>query len=311
MSAWVKTDSGTALAEGLKQLPECGQVFCDWLDVTFNPSEDLSWLPPLLASAGATSPMSGRYTFTEGGVIKHQMSRRWQRLSISGAALAVLRGYQLFNELLALISQYPYKVTRIDAALDLAVDASPVVTRLWDVYKRGGVKLNVWNTLSTQSYFGTRFDGVLTGTFYAGNRRVNKVTARVYDKQHEVYERHKAEIGPRVRYELTVKTDQVTLRDVSDPTALFWHYINPSLLKAPDGVPLWSAGNPYAWEGEKMAPLSVQDRLHRVVYGTGDLNAAMAICGSSAGMFEYLVKLVRLRILERASRLPDWSSSYE
>lgn len=316
MTAWLPSNSGDATSGSVDagervQLPEVGVVFCDWLDLTFSPSEDLTWLSPLVASAGGVLADVGKYTFTQGGVIKHQIGKRWQRLSLSGNSLAVFRHYGLFGELLRSVSLHPHKVTRLDAAYDLAVDAAPLVMKLWDFYHSGGVNLNIWNTVKAQAYFNTRFDGVLTGTFYAGNRRVNKITARVYDKQNETFERTKCDIGSRIRYELTVKTDQVNLRDVSDPTAVFWHYVSPSLLKAPDNVPLWSPGNPFVWEGEKMPVLSAEDRLQRVVYGSGDLNAAMALCGDSLPMFELLLKLVRLRILGVSSKLDGWSPSYE
>lgn len=315
MTVWLSSalggdSSGSADAGERVQLPEVGLVFCDWLDVTFSPAEDLAWLAPLITSAGGLLEDSGRYTFSQGGTIKHQIGKRWQRLSLSGASLGVFRHYGLFGDLLRSVSLHPHKVTRLDAAYDLAVDAAPIVMKLWDFYHSGGVKLNIWNTVKAQAYFNTRFDDVLTGTFYAGNRRVNKITARVYDKQSETFERTKCDIGSRIRYELTVKTDQVNLRDVSDPTAVFWHYMSPALLKAPSDAPPWSPGNPFVWEGEKIPALSVEDRLYKVVYGVGDLNAAMAICGDSAAMFDLLLKLVRLRVLQRASKLPGWSPSY-
>lgn len=295
----------------LIQLPEEGHVFCDWLDTTFSPAEDLSWLPEFVSSAGGALKDSGKYVFLQGGVIKHQTGRRWQRLSFSGGALSVLRHFGLFDELLLRISAHSHKITRLDAALDLALDAAPIVGKLWGVYKGGTLRLNAWNSIPVDVQLGTRFDGVITGTFYAGNYRTQKITARVYDKQHELRVKRRAEIGPRVRYEITVKTDGPTLRDVSDPTSLFWHYASPSLLKAPDNVLSWSPGNPYVWQGSKIAPKSLEDRLKGVVYGSGDLNAAMALCGDSVAMFEYLRKLVSLRISDRASRLSGWIPSYD
>lgn len=316
MTAWVSPSGASPLsgdtvdAGGRKLLPDLGKVFCDWLDVTFSPSESLDWLQPLLTSAGAIDH-GGTFTFSGGGVIKHQTNTRWQRVSISGSALSALRDYGLFDDLLRSISQHPYKVTRIDAALDLGVDAAPVVRGLWERYQSEPLRLNLWNAVLPRRYEGFRFDGVVSGTFYAGSRKVNKISARVYDKQHEVYDRHKYDCGSRLRYELTVKTDQVTLRDVSDPASLFWHYASPALLDRPPGVPDWVPGNPYAWQGGSMTVLSDEDRLYKSVYHAGDLNAAIAICGDSVGLFEYLLKLVRLRILQRASSLPDWGVSYE
>lgn len=295
----------------LIQLPEEGVVFCDWLDTTFSPSEDLSWVSEFVSSAGGVLKDPGKYVFLQGGVIKHQTGKRWQRLSISGSALSVFRSFGLFDELLLRISAHSYKITRLDAAYDLCIDAAPIVLRLWDGYKGARLKLNAWNLIPVDVQLGTRFDGAITGTFYAGNYRVHKITARVYDKQHELRCKRRFETGPRIRYEITVKTDGPTLRDVSDPSALFWHYASPSLLKAPKDVPSWSPGNPYLWQGSQIAPKSLEDRLKGVVYGSGDLNAAIAICGDSLAMFEYLRKLVSLRISERASRLPGWSASYD
>lgn len=305
------SSSGAADVGELLPLPGEGVVFCDWLDATFGPSEDLSWLPVLISSAGGVLKDAGKYVFPQGGVIKHQTGKRWQRLSISGGSLAVFRHFGLFDELLRSVSQHPYKITRLDAAYDLCADAAPLVSRLWDVYKGGTLKLNVWNSLPVSAELGTRFDGVLSGTFYAGNYRTQKITARVYDKQHEVYCKRRLIVSPRVRYEVTVKTDQPNLRDVSDPSALFWHYASPSLLKAPPDVLPWSSGNPYVWQCSKIVPKSIEERLRGVVYGTGDLNSAMAICGDSIYMFEYLRKLVSLRISERASRLSGWKASYD
>lgn len=318
MSVWLKPDkdipsSGTALAGERSQLPEVGIVFCDWLSVTFEPTESLDWLDGFIRSIGGQSIDDGKYTTEGGGFIRRQIAKRWQSLSFSGSALAAIRSYGLFEDLLYHIAQQPHKVTRLDAAIDYALDAAPIVNRLWSAYQSGGVRLNVWNEITTRSFLSARFDGAITGTFYAGDRRVNKVTARVYDKQHQVYDLTKVDIGSRVRYELTVKTDQVNLRDVSQPSAVFWHYMNPALLKSPDDVDKWEPGNPYVWASrEGLKPvLSDEERLHRVVYVTGDLTAAIAMCGTSIHMFDMLLKLVRLRILGASSKLDGWRPSYD
>lgn len=309
----VEPSSGASYTVGEPStLPEFGKVFCDWLDVTFQPHEDVAvWLAPLVASVGGVLTDTGYYTLPGGGVIKHQIGKRWQRLSVSGNCLTVLRVFGLFDELLSCISRHPYKITRVDASLDLPEDGSLRVNSLYSLYKYSGVRLNPLNLLRVENRFNLRFDGVISGTVYVGNIRTCKVTARIYDKQNEVFCKHRIDIGSRLRVEITVRTDQVTLRDVSDPSAIFWHYAAPGLLPAPVDFPKWSPGNPYLWEPSKIVPLSIQDRLRRVIYDSGDLNAAMAICGDSIDMFSYLGKLVSLRLSERASRLPGWRPSYE
>lgn len=308
MSAWLspgKKKPPDDLPEPLEGSDSAnfGEVFCDWLDLTFDPSEDLQWLNPLIASIGGVGLDESCFKLSNGGTIKHQKNRRWQRLSLSGRALSAFRGFACFDELLSCIARQPYKITRLDAALDLSQDGSVVVSDLWFRYRASGVYLNALNAVNAGLVLGKRFDGADTGTFYAGDRRKNKIMARVYDKQHEIYERTKALVSPRTRYEVTVKTDQPTLRDVSQPAALFWHYASPSLLQAPDNVPAWSPGNPYVWEPSKIEPQSVEDRLHRAMYVSGDFNAAMSICGASVEAFEYLRKLCSLRISQRIDQL--------
>lgn len=280
-----------------------GEVFCDWLDLTFDPSEDLAWLNPLVASIGGVVLDDSSFKLSNGGTIKHHKNRRWQRLSLSGRSLASFREFGYYNELLSCISRQPYKITRLDAAYDVAVDGSFIVADLWSRYEATGVNLNVFNTIPAGLILNKRFDGVTTGSFYAGNRRKHRIMARVYDKQNEVFERTKTLITARTRYEVTVKTDQATLRDASEPAVIFWHYASPALLQAPENVPVWSAGNPYLWESSPIAPQSVEDLLYRVMYGSGDLNAAMRICGASVESFEYLRKLCSLLISQRVSRL--------
>lgn len=309
--AGIPSNSETVDAGECMQLPELGEVFCDWLSVTFQPSADLTWLDGFLTSIAAKMVSTGQYTTAGGGLVRHQTAKRWQSLSFSGGALGVIRSYGLLRDLLESISSYPHKVTRLDAAVDYPEDAAPIIDRLWSVYRSGGVRLNAWNEVPTKSYLSARFDGAISGTFYAGNRRTNKITARVYDKQQQIHEFHRVDIGHRVRYELTIRTDQVTLRDVAHPASVFWHYMSPALLPVPLGVSPWVAGNPFVWEGDKIAPKSIEDRIKGVIYGAGDLNAAMTLCGDSMAMFDYLRKLVSLRISERASKLPGWRASYE
>lgn len=299
MAQWVKNSPLPVSEGGFAELPHSPQVgvpFCDWLDVTFSPTESLSWVPSLVSSLGGSLVEVGFYQLPDGGVIKHQTGKRWQRLSISGSALSVFRAYGFMSELLAGIASHPHKVTRLDAAYDVAVDAAPVVAALWGKYRGAAseLRLNVFNSVSASAVLGQRFDGVETGTFYAGNRKRNSVTARVYDKQHQAFEKLRLLIAPRVRYEVTVRTDQPTLRDVLEPAALFWHYASPALLPAPADVPVWVPGNPYVWQSDSKAVLSVEDRVLRVLHGSGDLNAAKRLCGASLDALQFLAKVLVL-----------------
>jgi hypothetical protein len=49
-----------------------------------------------------------------------------------------------------------------------------------------------------------------------------------------------------------------SLRDVSDPTAIFWHYMGKTVLQTPEGVPKWSANWGGSWSMKVEKPLLYQ-----------------------------------------------------
>lgn len=224
-------------------------VICDWLDVTFPPDDHpLDSLTSFLNSLDfSVSPMSNDVSTVwltpSGGLLRIDESTRWVRVSASGSVTSYLRDVGAFDNYLALLSLGPYRITRLDCALDFAVDASPVVLGLQSRFPRNCPLLR--KAVGTSWVNSSRSDGAVTGTFYAGKRRTGSVTARVYDKQHQMLEVYGVTTGPLVRYEITVKRSlAVTLRDASLPAPLFYHVASPSLLPADNSVPAWHAGDP-------------------------------------------------------------------
>jgi hypothetical protein len=110
------------------------------------------------------------------------------------------------------------------------------------------------------SYLSSRrlSDGRLTGTVNIGGYRGTKVSARIYDKQAEALSRG-ITLPSTTRYELTVRKDMnPSLRDVSDPTAIFWHYMGNTVLKRPPDTPTWTSGWGGAWNMVFEKPLVYQ-----------------------------------------------------
>lgn len=222
-------------------------VFCDFLDVTYAPDDlPLFDLNACLLSLGfvvecfegggdygkrAYRPPEG------GGKVDVLRTKRFGRVSLSGAALAFLRASGGFLELLCLLGDRPHKVTRLDAALDLPRDGGAFVRSL---HRRYPSAVNLGRkALATSVLLAAGSDGKQTGTWYAGYRSAARVTARVYDKAWETFCKRGVVVDPTLRVEITVRKDfGATLRDAAEPAALFWSAASPAILPAPKVLPM-------------------------------------------------------------------------
>jgi hypothetical protein len=253
-----------------------GAVITDYL----NTSHPLGSFPfvrdavmPVLEEAGATPRTAEVFDLGMGGTVKIAESMRVGVVSLSGAALAHLRAQNLFGDYLAALAQEAHAVTILHAALDRRVDAPTHVQRLYRAARRGQVKL------SRKSLDPLRdidhwikpglADGRDTGTVYLGPPTA-RIRAAVYDKRDERLRAGAADPGPLLRHELRTKKVGATLRDAFDPTALFWHYMAPELLKRPTGVADWS---PHAegYELPAMRQYTPQERIQRIIDNSLDL----------------------------------------
>lgn len=244
------------------------EVFCDWLDITFN--ELMVSIPEfisLLLEYGFYSKFdsleTSRYVLDSpslrgsdhlSGVVNLSNTRGVVRLSLSGGAMEFLRLSGELNNFLGDISDFPHFITRLDAALDRVESGSSMIHRFKSLYPESCklTRKSVRTTFLTSQCP----DGKQSGTFYVGHRGSGSlVYSRVYDK---TLERMKDILkkptsfavnhylsNPVCRYEITVKGKRgdkrktPCLRDVSDPTSVFWNFASPALLKAPDGVSDW------------------------------------------------------------------------
>lgn len=249
-------------------------VFADWLSVTCSP--ELSFITgspdsgsdPLayvLDSFGGTihdfSRPGNLIYFVGKGTVKMQESKRFHSVSFSGAALSRIRELGKLDYLLSSLAAVPHSITRLDAALDTSQDGADVFSHYQDLYSRADRYPKLSRKTVMPSYISSRraSDGRSTGTINIGGIKNTKVSARIYDKQAEVLSKQSIHIPPTTRYELTVRKDMnPSLRDVSDPTAIFWHYMGNTVLKSPTNTPKWSKGWGGAWNMVCEKPLVYQ-----------------------------------------------------
>jgi hypothetical protein len=134
----------------------------------------------------------------------------------------------------------------IHASADFRVNSPPHVIRLAkDIGYSGRVRFTrKWvSPEHVRSQMGLSvLDHTETGTVYFNKRDRADVWARVYDKQNERLEKGFADPGPLVRLEIGLMSDVgATLRDASDPLALFLAYASQTLCTVDGVVPAWKS----------------------------------------------------------------------
>lgn len=283
------------------------QVITDALDVTFSP-EDFPYpdLNALLLSTGfkPTSTPAGGTPFYRTpcgrGTIKIDQRSRFARVSCSGAACHHLRKSEAWLDYLSILSGSPHCVTRIDAALDIAVDGADLVDSMRKMHP-SSVSLGR-KAIATSVILSVREDGRESGTWYAGYGSSAKATAKVYDKALQLLQRFGEVIPPRGRVEVTaIKGYGATLRDAAEPDAIFWHIASPALLQAPEGVPMWQPDTDGGWQTQRRELIPAEVLRNRVEH-SGELEAMIELAKSFQGGLEFFRHLVNKRITAAATQ---------
>ena len=220
-------------------------------------------------------------------------------IGCSGSVCAGLRLAGRFEAYLATIGTRPHRVTRVDASVDLPIDAAPVVAAVAAAGRRGELSLTrkAIQPSQIETHIGTRADGAESGTVYCGSKQAD-VRMVVYDKQHERMHRWKLpDTGRLTRYELRVRGGVgLSLRDAARPAPLFWHYASPCFLPAPSDAPEWHSGG-MGFELPRHEPPSAALRLRRRVQASADVASLLALADEVGPYgFQFLVtELRRLR----------------
>ncbi len=235
-------------------------VFCDWLDVTCKPDE--SFIPEIgkflafhsypLAFSKKTPRGTSTGYYIDSGVLVLEVSTKFHRASASGACIRVFEGLGLFRDYVNILGLVPHNVTRLDAAVDMYVDAPVFLRRLESAYPNDYFSFGRKSLRVTRLYSARATDLRQTGTWYAGHRSSARVTARVYDKQQEAFEKRGETLPPTTRVELTFRKDyNCSLYDVLKPQSLFYSHASPKLLDLPsETIEPWSPRGLVPWVSE-------------------------------------------------------------
>jgi hypothetical protein len=205
-------------------------AICDYLDVTCAPTTSFmgdltNWLA--LHSIECISFKDGSSNYLLGlGVLKLSGTSRFHRASASGGFIDGLRERGLWRDYVNLLGTVEHKVTRLDVAVDVSVDAPVVLSALESHYSTG--EFHFGNKAVRISTVLTRrpIDNAVSGTWYAGSRNTSaRVIGKVYDKQLQLFDKHGILSPPLTRFELTFRKDfGASLWDVLSPTDIFYSH---------------------------------------------------------------------------------------
>jgi len=285
---------------------------CDYLTVTYSPDDspiedvrtELILFGAILEPYGTDKKQTLR--FVSFGTVRIESSAKFHCISFSGQSLDYLRTVGRYVSVLALLATCHHKVTRLDAAYDVAADAPPILQALIDRYPDGEASLTR-KAVKMRRDFGVRDDGLDSGTLYFGYRTKARVIAKVYDKALEALEKRCEVMPPTTRYEVTIKDGLSTLRDAEDPTAIFWHYAAPVLLPLPSPAPpKWTSyGSLLGWEYEQpeKLPMDTLKKYNSKIAPTMlELADAAGSYGREAALYD-LAKRLGLRMPVAPERL--------
>lgn len=260
----------------------------DWLDVTYSPNDNPhDYLMDFLTThnfqpqpSKDENQVAYRHVCPDtltpaNGVLQISTKYRAYRVSASGDVLATIRALGAYNQYFTVLASAPYRVTRLDAAYDVALDAATVLAKLDAKYPHS-VSLSRQRALPTKMLTSRRVDGLRSGTWYAGHRSKARVTARVYDKTLEIFDRTNVLYADHsTRYELTFREGLASLNDAYAPCGIFWAHVS-SILAVPPNIPKWEASNVPAWVSESVEVLPYEALLRRVSV-SADLNAMLEL----------------------------------
>lgn len=266
-------------------------VFADYVSIT-TPLDDADkvsqGLSPVFDLVRATQETSTLYRLPEGGtfVSMRMPSKGINYVSASGRALAEIRSMQLLDTFLMSFAEVPHNVSRMDIAMDVPAYAPELLPAIYRKAHSGELRITRKSRPPKKTFGPVPYEMASkreTGSVYLNDPRKAEVALRVYDKRAELFEKTGVDIGEdRVRVELCLGKVGASLRDVSQPLALFYHRVPVELVRRPVEcvVPEWAShSEPFRVERVESLPYP---RMKLLVESSPDIGRVLRLahdCG--------------------------------
>jgi hypothetical protein len=216
--------------------------FADWLSLSYPSS--ISPHSELVSFLTTLSPLEFKdlggskqlYKSFNGGSFVVTSKQDFVNISISGGLLSMVRANSKMNDFQQIIASAPCNITRLDIAYDVPIPGHISIARIRALYPTGYAVVAsrarqlqyILNQLNEASVTGTAY---FQTTKYKGT-----IKLRVYDKEHEAFQTRNEILPPTTRYELSIGRG-ASLKDFSNPSAAFWHFLPKELLPRPKVTP--------------------------------------------------------------------------
>jgi len=239
-------------------------VFCDWLSVTYSPTDaPIREIQEFIQDVGGwpQPPRKCTYQYGPPGKDGDRLVKwlgiteraRFVKIELTGQGASFLRSHGYFGEYLSLLGSSPHTVTRLDAAQDMGIDYPDALTQYFTHYPDWSLPLSRKGYAVEKRFETMRPDGRLSSTLYIGKRGATKYYLRMYDKAYERMCKDQDKPGeiaaPLTRLELEcAKEVHCSLKDAFHPAPLFYHVLGDLFFTSyPDGIDAWQPGGAFQW----------------------------------------------------------------
>lgn len=280
------------------------EVICDYVTVT-TPAvygDDLRGALSDVCLAlpdAATDPLGVR--LGKFGLLRFSQRPGIAIASASGVVLAALReAGALLDYCTAVASVVSFNVTHVDVASDELCDVPGVLEAEYLRLASTGVNLTRKRIGPghVRKLFSRGVDGRDTGSVMIGNRGTSRVSAILYDRQHDAISKGKPDPGLLLRREIRVGLPGLSLHDVIDPAPLFYHLASPGLVPWPTGMRDWlPRGEGFTVDRPRR---DAMEKIQRLVERSTDLQRLFDLADQLPGEgIDVLVHVIRAQARRR------------
>lgn len=225
-------------------------VFVDGFNFTYPKNHSAyveDTLDAYLKRFGSTRESNGSFVIPSSGLLRSSKRHLVGSYHVNGQFCSYLRDYGALDEFYGVIySLEDYRITRADLTVDVSCHAPDYLDILDTMLLNGEIrfpdgKVATHNGRPVEYTEAKERSG---GLYY--NKRTAERCGKIYDKAKERLDKVGKLIAPTLRIEQTLSNKLgLTIADLKNPAAIYYHHLPPVLMDKPPDVPEWE---PYALE---------------------------------------------------------------